>query len=86
MCIRDRFKTSGDELIGNYKLSDDKIFDENVARQLLEGLVNIYKEKTLKLPFSTFNDPIEEIEKATSGFSQILINLFNEFGYDCFCV
>jgi len=40
------FKTSGDELIGNYKLSDDKIFDENVARQLLEGLVNIYKGKT----------------------------------------
>jgi len=72
------FKTSGDELIGNYKLSDDKIFDENVARQLLEGLVNIYKGKTPKLPFNTFNDPIEEIEKATSGFSQILINLFNE--------
>ncbi len=64
------FKTSGDELIGNYKLSDDKIFDENVARQLLEGLVNIYKGKTPKLPFNTFNDPIEEIEKATSGFSK----------------
>jgi hypothetical protein len=36
------FKASGDELIGNYKLSDDKIIDENVAGQLLEGLVNIY--------------------------------------------
>jgi len=72
------FKASGDELIGNYKLSDDITIDENVARQLLEGLVDIHKGKTSKLPFSTFEDPIEEIEKATSGFSQVLIDLFDE--------
>jgi hypothetical protein len=72
------FKASGDELIDNYKLSDDRIIDENVARQLLEGLANIYMGKTSKLPFSTFKDPIEDIEKATSRFSQILIGLFNQ--------
>jgi hypothetical protein len=72
------FKTSSDEFIGNYKFSDNKIIDENVARQLLEGLVNIYKGKTSKLPFSTFEDPTEKIKEATSGFSRILINLFDE--------
>jgi hypothetical protein len=72
------FETSSDELIGNYKLSDDKIIDENVARQLLEGLVNICKGKTSKLPFSTFEDPTEKIKEVTSGFSRILINLFDE--------
>jgi len=68
------FRTLNNEALGNYIFSTD----ENAVGQLLKTLSSLQVGEVTAFPFSTFKDPTKELEKRISGFSKVLVDLFNE--------
>lgn len=68
------FKTSNNELVGNYAFS----LEESESKQLLKGLSNLHTNKTDTLPFPVVKNPIPEILEQSSDFTNMLYDLFNE--------
>ena len=72
-CLR-LFKTRNEEYVENCKFSLDK----DTAELLLKGLSDLHEGKASRLPFDTIRPPIEEIEKLSTGFTRMLLDLFQE--------
>lgn len=72
-CLR-LFKTQNEEYVENCKFSIDK----NTAGLLLKGLSDLHEGKASRLPFDIIRPPTEEIEKLSTGFTRMLLDLFQE--------